>query len=169
MNRQQRRTAERLAARQVAQRRMPAHQQPRRERPVHAPMVVGAELVMRPLEQIIEQIATHGTVDVDERGHPQFMAADGHWYESAGAIEGVVWHFEMLETRRQVALPLEGLRDLHIALKYLVPIRETTMAKLAHEIPVLRAALAQGDPEEQLDILQQTRIKAEFEGLAKAA
>jgi hypothetical protein len=126
-------------------------------------MLVGSDLVLRPLQQIIDQIEMHGTVDVDGRGTPQFLAGDGRWYEAAPAIEGVIWHFEMMATRHNLALPLDGLRELHIALKYLVPIQQSTLIKLRSDMPRLQRAMASGDPEDQIDILQQTRIKAEME------
>ncbi|KAG0752367.1 hypothetical protein G6F22_021897 [Rhizopus arrhizus] len=62
-----------------------------RPRAVRAPMLVATDLVLRPLEAIIDQINRDGTVHTDAKGIPQFRAGDGKWYESAGAIEGVIW------------------------------------------------------------------------------
>jgi len=139
---------------------------PYRPREVRTPMIVGAQLVMDPLERIVAQIDRDGTTDVDERGTPVFQTGDGRWYDAAGAIEGVVWHFEMMATRHGLDLPLDGLRELVIAFRYVVPIQASTMAKLRAALPVLRQAMAGGDPADQVDILQQTRIKAEFEAAA---
>lgn len=135
-------------------------------RPVRTPMLVGADLVLRPLMQIIDQIELHGTVDTDARGVPQFLASDGRWYDSASAIEGVIWHFEMMATRHSLALPLDGLRELHIALKFLVPVRESTLIKLRSDMPKLQRALALGNPDDQIDLVQQTRIKEALESRA---
>lgn len=129
-------------------------------------MLIAADLVLRPVEQIIEQIDRDGTVNVDSRGFPQFQAGDGKWYESAGGIEGVIWHFEMWCTRHGKDLPLQPLRDLHTALKYLVPIQERTMAGLRESMPQLRRALSVADPDDALDILHQTQIKAAMEARA---
>jgi hypothetical protein len=136
---------------------------PYRPREVRTPMIVGADLVLRPLEQIVDRLGIDGTVDVDGKGTPVFQAGDGQWYDAAGAIEGVVWHFEMMETRHGLQLPLDGLRELVIAFRYCVPIQGSTMVKLRAALPVLRQAMAGGDPADQVDILQQTRIKAELE------
>ncbi|KAG1305825.1 hypothetical protein G6F63_016579 [Rhizopus arrhizus] len=60
-------------------------------------------------------------------------------------------------------LPLDPLRELHIALKYLVPIRAETMAGLATTMPALRRAMATADPDDQTDLLLQTQIRAELD------
>ena len=155
MNRQQRRMMEKQQARVRAGRRV--------ERAKRAPMLVATDLVLRPLEAIIDQINRDGTVHTDAQGFPDFRAGDGKWYEAAGAIEGVIWHFEMWCTRHNRTLPLEPLRELHIALKYLVPIREETMAGLATTMPALRRAMATADPDDQTDLLLQTQIRAELD------
>lgn len=131
-------------------------------KPVRHPMLVGASLVMFPLQQIVNQLDLHGTVDTDSKGVAQFMATDGRWYESAPAIEGVIWHFEMMCTRHGLVLPLDGLRELHIALKYIVPIQNSTMVKLRAALPVLQRAMGLADRQDQIDLLQQTRIRAEL-------
>lgn len=59
LNRQQRRQLEQQRARHRAQRRV--------ERPMRTPMLVGADLVLRPLESIIDRLEIDGTVEVDSR------------------------------------------------------------------------------------------------------
>lgn len=157
LNRRQRREAERH------QRRSPTR--PRRKmRPEASPMIVGAEIVMRPLEQLFDELDRTGTVSVNARGFPEFLACDGYWYEAAPAIEGLIWHFEMWETRHGKALPLQPLRDLHVALHYIVPVQERTVEALRQTLPILRRVMAMGQPEDQGDLLLQTRIKSLMEG-----
>ena len=105
-----------------------------------------------------------GEVSVDARGYPEFLAADGHWYEAAPAIEGLIWHFEMWCTRHDKKLPLQPLRDLHVALHYLVPVQPSTIAALRDAHPAPHDGL--GSPEDQVDLFQQTRIKAAMEAQA---
>lgn len=128
-------------------------------RPVHTPMLIGAELAMRPLEQIIEQIDRDGTINT-ENGIPVFLACDGDWYQSAEAIEGMVWHLEMWCQRHSRTLPLEPLRNLHKALSDLEPIGPGLLADLLTSMPALRRAMSLADPEDQLDLLRQTQIKS---------
>jgi hypothetical protein len=146
---------------------MSRHRKPRRKayrpKPKHAPMLIASELVLRPVDQIIEQLARDGTVNVDERGNPQFQAGDGCWYDAAAGIEGVIWHFEMWCTRHGRDLPLQPLRELQIALKYIVPIMPKTITELVDAMPILRLALALADGDDAVDILQQTQIKVALE------
>ena len=139
---------------------------PYRARKIRTPMIVGADLVMRPLEQIVDQIERDGTVDASPKGVPMFKAGDGRWYDSAAAIEGVIWHFEMFSIRHNLTLPLDALRELHIALKYQVPVFERTVKGLKEAMPELRCAMSLADPEEQLDILLQAQIKEELQKVA---
>lgn len=143
-------------------------QKPRRKyRPkdVRTPMLVGTDLVLRPLERIIEQIERDGTVNASRRGVPIFQQ-DGKWYETAAAIEGVIWHFETFAARHQIDLPLDALRELHTALKYLVPVFERTLTGVKAALPVLRRAMSLADPDEQIDILMGAQIRAEQERIA---
>lgn len=144
-------------------RREKRRNKPYRQRAVYTPMLVATDLVLRPLESIVDRLEIDGTVDVDGKGNPVFQAGDGRWYDAAGAIEGVMWHFEMFCTRHRRELPLDSLRELHIALKYIKPVMGSTLAKLKKDMPALRRAMAMADSDDQLDLLQQTRIKAELE------
>lgn len=148
---------------------MSARHKPRRNKryvpkPVRPPMLIGAELAMRPLEQIIEQIARDGTINTED-GVPVFLTSDG-WYQSAEAIEGMIWHLEMYCARHGRALPLDPLRSLHAALVEMEPIGQGLLADLITSMPALRRAMSLADPEDQLDLLRQTQIKAELERTA---
>ncbi|WP_367351806.1 hypothetical protein [Achromobacter animicus] len=81
MNRKDRRLEQRIESRRRSRAR-------REERPKTAPMMVGAEIVMRPLEQLFDELDRTGKVSVNARGHPDFLARDGYRYEAAPAIEG---------------------------------------------------------------------------------
>ena len=132
-------------------------------RPMRTPMIVGAQLVLGPLERIIDQIARDGTVDASPRGTPMFQDGDGQWYDTAAALEGVIWHLEMHCARHGRALPLQPLRQLHACLKYMSPITETLLRDLQQVLPSIQRAMALADPDEQISILRQAQIKEEFE------
>ncbi|WP_029954134.1 hypothetical protein [Achromobacter sp. DH1f] len=158
MNRKDRRLVQRIETRRARVRRI--------ERPKASPMIIGAEIVMRPLEQLFDELDRTGKVSVNAKGYPDFLACDGHRYEAAPAIEGLIWHFEMWGIRHRKELPLQPLRDLHIALHYLVPIQESTIEGLRQALPALRRVIALGQPADQVDLFQQTQIKAAMEGRA---
>lgn len=132
-------------------------------REIRTPMIVGTDLVLRPLETIVDRLEIDGTVDVDGKGNPVLRASDGEWYDAAGAIEGVMWHMEMHATRHGVTLPLDGLKELVIAFRFCVPVQNSTMQKLRAAMPVLRRAMSLAKPEDQIDLLRQTQIRAQLE------
>lgn len=137
-----------------------------RPKDIRAPMLIGASLVVSPIEAIFDQINTDGTVNVDKFGTPQFLATDGIWYATAPALEGLVYHLEMLSARRNIELPIEPVRQLRIAMEYSVPVTDTLLDKLKQALPVIRHTLSFADPDEQIDILRSAQIKYEFERLA---
>lgn len=158
MNRQDRRRAHRAEGRRPQARRF--------MRPVAAPMIMCSEIVMRPLEQLFDELDRTGKVSVNAKGFPEFVACDGRKYEAAPAIEGLIWHFEMWSIRHGKELPLQPLRDLHIALHFLVPIQERTIEGLRAALPILRRVIALGQRDDQGDLFQQTRIKVAMEAQA---
>ncbi|WP_231690204.1 hypothetical protein [Achromobacter sp. 2789STDY5608615] len=121
---------------------------------------------MRPLEQLFDELDRTGKVSVNAKGYPAFVACDGHKYEAAPAIEGLIWHFEMWSIRHAKELPLQPLRDLHIALHYLVPIQERTIEGLRQALPILRRVIAYGQRDDQGDLFHQTCIKIAMEAQA---
>lgn len=148
---------------------MAKSQKPRkayRPKEVRAPMLIGASLVVSPIEAIFDQISSDGTVNVDGRGIPQFRATDGIWYATAPALEGLVYHLEMLCARRSIELPIEPIKQLRIAMEYSVPVTRSLLDKLKAALPVIRQTLSFADPDEQIDILRSAQIKYEFERLA---
>lgn len=138
-----------------------------RPKPVRAPMVVASALVLAPLEAIIDRLDIDGTVAIDGKGNPILQDMQtGEWYDAAGGIEGLIWHLDMHCTRHGVVLPLDGLRELHIAFKYCAPVQPSTMRKLREALPILQRAMAVADKDDQLDLLRQTQIKAAMEAHA---
>ena len=148
---------------------MAKSQKPRkayRPKDIRAPMLIGASLVISPLEAIVDQIGADGTVHVDRFGTPQFLATDGIWYATAPALEGLVYHLEMLCARRSIDLPIEPIRQLRIAMEYSVPVTSLLLDKLKAALPVIRHTLSFADPDEQIDILRSAQIKFEMERIA---
>lgn len=125
------------------------------------------EALAAALEAIVDRLEIDGTVDVDGKGNPVIQDVQtGEWYDAAGGIEGLCWHLDMHCTRHGVTLPLDGLRELHIAFKYCAPVQASTMRKLREALPILRRAMAMADKSDQLDLMRQTMIKAELEAAA---
>ena len=130
------------------------------------PMMVKAALVFGPLDAIIDRLEADGTALTDERGNPVAIDLNGEEYDAAGGIEGLIWHLEIHASRHGLTLPLDPLRELQIAFKYIKPIMPSTVAKLREALPVLRRAMADANQEEQIDILRTVQIRAELEHAA---
>jgi hypothetical protein len=73
--------------------------------------------VFRPLEAILDELETQGTLNVvdsgPQAGKPAFQI-DGevHWYVAAPAIRGLIETMEVHESRSGHKLPLDPLREL---------------------------------------------------------
>lgn len=139
---------------------------PYRPRRVRFPLVVAAQTVMAPLDRIIDQIRHDGTVNVDAKGTAIFQDGDGQWYDTAAGLEGIIWHLEMYSTRHHIDLPIQPLRELMVCLRYVSPVSAALLSRLQDALPRLQRAMALGCPDDQVDILQQARIKEAFEGVA---
>ena len=138
-----------------------------RPKPVHAPMLVASALVLGPLEAVVDRLEIDGTVDVDGRGNLVIQDPQaGEWYDAAGGIEGLIWHLDMHRTRYGVVLPLDGVRELHIAFKSCAPVQASTIRKRRAAIPVLQRAMALVNKDHQIDLLRQTQMKAAMEAAA---
>lgn len=151
-NRAQRRAMKHIAARK-----------PVKMRPKYAPVIVGTSLVLAPLIAVVDQIARDGTVLTGARGRPVFQDGDGNWYETPAALEGLIWHLEMLATRHSLHIPLDALREFWKALDYSIPITQSLLNRVQADIPVLQRVMALASGDDHIDLLRQVQIKAEME------
>lgn len=154
MNREQRRQAERQQAHVRAHRRV--------QRKPRVSMLAVVDTVMRPLENIIDAIERSGETGVNQRGEPVFLSPDGEWYQSAGAIEGIGWHAEMLAARRGLKLEFTGVKELVAAFRFNMPVVESTLRKVKESLPTIRRLMSAASAEDNLDVMRQTMIKAEI-------
>lgn len=156
MNREQRRQAERMATRQRAMRRI--------QRPVHFPMIVKADTALRPLEEVIDQIKRHGTVDVNERGAPVFKPpGECHWMDIAPAVAGLADTFEIYASRHGREINVRPLRVLCAALTSGADITQINLTELHTLMPRLRSISARFGQKEAADLVRVSEIKAELE------
>lgn len=154
MNRQQRREAERLSARQRAVRRVP--------KPEHIPMIVKAQYTLEPLETLLDQIERHETVDAVQ-GDAVFPShADGVWYPAVGAVAGMADFFDMWAIRHSKPMNVTALRQLANRLENGMPIEQPLADRLRALFPLLRRVGASLDRDDAEDLIRQTLIKNEM-------
>ncbi len=129
-------------------------------------MILGAHLVLAPLESILHQMTTDGTINVDPAGTPAFMDVSGRWYPLVPAIEGLVHHFEIFASRNKLLLDLSLLAVLIDSLKQNLPITDSTIFALQHLLDHLRTLLSFSSASQHVDILNTLECRYEFERLA---
>lgn len=152
MNRQQRRQAERMQARNRAVRRI--------ERPLPIPMIVKAVAVLAPLEAILDQLERDGTIQVDARGRPIFLAPlENQWFAMVPALQGIVDLFEMWATRHGRNVDMTALARLANKLHYSMPITETDIQAVRALMPAIRRIAGLLPHDEARDLILQTQIK----------
>ncbi|WP_039788591.1 hypothetical protein [Herbaspirillum huttiense] len=126
--------------------------------------------IMDPLLAIIDQLEQDGTIDVAGNGTAVFKdQGDGHWYDSAVAIGGVVEAFEIHETRIGQDLHLDGLRKLGKALEYGMPIDHHQTAAARESLQHIRAASLEMTAGYARDLIKDFQIKEGLQEAAKAA
>lgn len=130
--------------------------------------------VFRPLEAILDELETEGTLTVvatgKHAGKPVFMIPGEHdWHVAAPALRGLIETLEIHEKRSGRALPLEPLRVL--ATKF-----EVDMPIFSSDTKAARAAMAaliqeshSFDLEYADDLVPVTRTAIELEKLKRAA
>jgi len=126
--------------------------------------------IMDPLLAIIDQLEQNGTIDVASNGVAIFKdQIDGHWYDSAVAIAGVVEAFEIHERRFGVDLHLDGLRKLGKALQIDMPINEHQTAAARVSLQHIRAASLEMTAGYARDLIKDFQIKEGLEQVREAA
>lgn len=130
-----------------------------RPKPIQIPMLVKAQYTLEPLEAVIDQIELTGTVNVDQKGTPIFFCnADGGWYESAPAIEGMADFFDMWAIRHGKQFDVSALRQLAARLAAGMPLDGPLMQRLHELTPNLRRIASTLDHREAKDLLRGTQI-----------
>lgn len=158
MNREQRRSAKAVQARRQARERI-AMLRPRR-----FPMIVKADTVLRPLEDIIEQIERHDTMDVSRSGMPIFrIPGERGWYATAPAIRGVVEAFDLWAKRHGQPTITQPLHALVTCMECAMPIQRSNLDAVRALLPKLRAISARFGHEEAADIIRVTQIREAME------
>lgn len=129
--------------------------------------------VFRPLEQILNELETEGTLTVPVRGEhagkPVFQVdGEPHWYVAAPAIRGLIETMEVHELRSGRKLPLDPLRLL--AKKF-----EVDMPVFPEDTKAARASMAALIQESHsfprdyaVDLVQVTQTSIAFEHLNAA-
>lgn len=146
--RQQRRLEKRVAARKA---------RPTRDGG-DIPMIVKADYVLFPLEDILTRIELHGELDATGDGTYVFRAMDGGLYGLSGAVAGVAEFFDQWAIRHRSPLDLTPLYELADILARQEAIDGTTLDQVKELMPRLRAVCGRLSQAEASDLLLNSRI-----------
>lgn len=123
--------------------------------------------VFNPLEAILDQLETAGTIDVTTCGKPIFKdAVDGRWYETPTAIMGVVDAYQMHQERLEIDLGLEPLRQLANKLNYDMPIFQADTEACRACLARMKAATLNMTSDYARQMIVDFQIKEELQKLA---
>ena len=141
-----------------------------RRRPVRRPMILDSHTVLEPIERILDDLERLGQYTVwhaedGTPGYAVFTAWDGNLYGSAGAIEGVLWHFDMMQARHRMNFPLVGMRAFHDAILALQPLSDEQIDLARADLDVMRRALSFQNRADAMDMVQQAQIREQLEKL----
>jgi hypothetical protein len=131
-------------------------------KPVRAPMIVGADLVISPLDLMIDQIDKREEM-LYVNDTPVFLDADARLFDASEAIAGLRDFFEMWSIRHQKDLDLYPLEHLISFVMGRRSADQEMIDSLRSCARALRSVMAFSDPEDQIDLFHQVKIKSEIE------
>lgn len=126
--------------------------------------------VFAPLEAIIDQLESEGTLTVvakgEHAGKPVFqMPGEIHWHVAAPALRGLIETLEIHEKRSGRTLPLEPLRKLATKFEIDMPIFEADTQAVRAAMAVLIEVSNGMDCDYADSLVQVTRTSIAFEKL----
>ena len=137
---------------------------PKRFSPKLSSSPVLVSYIMGPIDDMIEELESRGTLTVNDRGEAVFSDIFyGETYRLVPAALGFLDVFSIIEKRKGVDLRLEPVRQLVNRLHYMAPITPRELEAARQGVERMRAALRTLSVAEADDIVVTTLIKQENE------
>lgn len=125
--------------------------------------------VYYPLDRILHQIESDGTVDVIQGKAVFNECMRGEWYEMAPAMEGIIEFHELANSRHGHKADTSGISRLAKKLEYASPIFESDIEAAKKSIDSCKREALKLTLDQAQDILDTVRISSELEKLKEAA
>lgn len=122
--------------------------------------------VFNPLVEILDQLEHEGTIDETTGGQAVFKGRDGHWYDTAAAVLGVVEAYDIHETRTGLTLDLSPLRRLANKLHYSMPVFQADVDECRACLVRMKAATCEMTAGYASELLRDYQIKEQLERVA---
>lgn len=122
------------------------------------------DLIMAPFTDLIHEIETKGTIDIDNKGTPVFLdKVYGEIYPVVDAAKGFIEMWEIFERRKNVSLSLTPLSQFISRLQYSSPITEIELKAAKLSIENIRKAIYSMSWKEAIELAHDASIKFEIE------
>jgi hypothetical protein len=122
------------------------------------------DAVFAPLEAIIKQLETDGTINVSISGCPMFIDHEsGEWFDAISGLNGLIDAFEIHERRSGCDLNLAPLKMLSSRLEYGMPLFVNDIQQIKQTITRMREATMEMTAGYARDLIRDFQIKDEIE------
>ena len=126
-------------------------------------------LILSPFTDLLHEIETKGTIDVDNRGTPMFIdTVFGEIYPIVEAARGFVEMWEIFERRKGVTLGLAPLSQFISRLEYGAPITAIELEAAKGSVGNVQKALYSMTWKEAMELAKDASIKVELEKACQA-
>lgn len=137
---------------------------PKRFSPKLSSNPVLVSYIMAPIDDMISELETRGTLSVSEKGEAVFSdMLYGETYNLVPAARGFLDVFGVIEKRKGISIGLEPVRQLINRIHYLSPVTQRELDAAKAGVERMRAALRLLSVAEADDIVVTTLIKQENE------
>lgn len=129
-------------------------------REAKVPMLVITCANLWPLDSIVRQINTDGTINVSAKGVPVCKdIRTGKYFDVIPVLAELISFLEMYEIRHALKMPIEPIREFSRFLEYGMPISETMASKMKIACETMQRRFSFSEQNDAKDLLTQVHIK----------
>lgn len=127
------------------------------------PMLVKADYVLYPMDNLLTQIELRGVLESTEDGVYMFESMQGEATPLWGAVDGMAEFFDQWAIRNNAPLDVSPVRELAKVLLDQEAIEGSLLDRVRELMPRLRAIAGRLSKEEASSLLLNTKIRAELD------
>lgn len=125
------------------------------------------DFLMSPIDDVLQELEHHGTVNVDSKGKPVFVDTSfGEVYPMVAAALGFIEMWEIYERRYEKQLDLAPLKNLIMRLHYGTVVTDTELQPAKAAVRRIKDALYTMTVEDVARLCKDAQIKFELEKVA---
>lgn len=125
------------------------------------------DFLMSPIDDVLQELEHHGTVNVDSKGKPVFVDTSfGEVYPMVASALGFIEMWEIYERRYEKQLELAPLKNLIMRLHYGTVVTDTELQPAKAAVRRIKDALYTMTVEDVARLCKDAQIKFELEKVA---